>query len=970
MKYPFSTIGNQPVNGSPPNRERKLRTRGIGVGALLLLLLYPLASEAMEEVRLQLKWKHQFQFAGYYAAQEQGYYRAAGLDVEIIPSRLDEDAVQQVLQGKAEFGVGTTDLLLLREQGQPVVVLATIFQHSPLALMMIKRDGIQSVHDLADQKVMIEPGAAELYAYLRREGVSPETFALLPHSLHTEDLLSGAVDAMSIYVTDEPFELRAVGQEYLLYSPRSVGIDFYGDNLFTTEQQLKQNPERVRAFREASLKGWVYAMENPEEMVQLIHTQYSQRHSIEHLRFEADQMEPLLRASLVEIGHMNPGRWQHIAETYAVLGLMEPDFDLKGFLYDPNPPPPDLLWVSVFMGLASLAVICVLAVALFIYRANVRLHREGKERKLSEEMLERSEALHRTLFVGAAEGILVADPETRKFRHANPAICELLGYTAEELTGMDVGKIHPEESLPAVFAAFEAQARGEIRLAAELPCLRKNGEIIYADINTARVELDGKPLLVGFFSDVTERRLTAEALRASESRYRLLMQHATDVIWVIDAESQICLYISPSVERMLGFTDKELIGQNVAKAVTPVSLEHIEATTPVRIEQMMRGDAGTFTDEVEMIHKAGHTVWTEMNMRFVLNTDTSRVEGTGVMRDITERKQASEELRQTHQVLESILSAIPVRVFWKDRNLVYLGCNRAFARDAGFAEPKDIVGKDDLQMGWSEEAELYRADDRDVIESGRPRLLIEEPQTTPAGDKIWLLTSKVPLCDSAGKIAGVLGTYMDVTENKRMQEEQQTLTERLLKEQKLAAVGTLACGMGHEINNPIMGIINYAQLIKDRLQGKDANVEEFADEIAIEAERIAGIVRSLSAFATRDAAVRVSIPVSDLIESALAPLREPLTHSQIALEVDVPDNLPSVVCDRGQLAQVLTSLLNNARDALNEKYPEHDYDKVILVNAEGGRKMGTPKPKRGRRNWQGAFCCGTPHSAIRNPHFC
>ena len=98
----------------------------------MLMLLYPLSAAAADKVRLQLKWQHQFQFAGYYAALAQGYYQASGLDVEIIPCRPDEDAVQKVLQGKAEFGVGSTELLLLREQGAPLVVLAVIFQHSPL----------------------------------------------------------------------------------------------------------------------------------------------------------------------------------------------------------------------------------------------------------------------------------------------------------------------------------------------------------------------------------------------------------------------------------------------------------------------------------------------------------------------------------------------------------------------------------------------------------------------------------------------------------------------------------------------------------------------------------------------------------------------------------------------------------------------------------------------------------------------
>ena len=137
-------------------------------------------------------------------------------------------------------------------------------------------------------------------------------------------------------------------------------------------------------------------------------------------------------------------------------------------------------------------------------------------------------------------------------------------------------------------------------------------------------------------------------------------------------------------------------------------------------------------------------------------------------------KRGEEELRKSQQLLEGILNAIPVRVFWKDQDLVYLGCNTLFAKDAGFAEPNDLIGKDDYQMGWRDQAELYRNDDRTVIESGESKLLIEEPQTTPTGDTITLLTSKIPLRGPMGEINGVLGTYMDITALKQ--------TEKALQE--------------------------------------------------------------------------------------------------------------------------------------------------------------------------------------------
>jgi PAS domain S-box-containing protein len=328
---------------------------------------------AADKVRLQLKWQHQFQFAGYYAAKAQGYYGQAGLDVDILAGDPGVEATQKVLKGEAEFGVGMTDLLLNRAKGEPVVVLASIFQHSAWALMALKKDGVQSVHDLARSPLMIESNSAELLAYLRREGLGKDQNLLISHNFRVQDLLDHKVDGMSVYVTDEPFELVKAGKEFVLYSPRSAGIDFYGDNLFTTEAQLKKYPDRVRRFREASLKGWQYAMKHPEEVAQLIYKDYGQRHTLAHLRYEAEQMVPLLRADLVEIGHMYRGRWQNIADVYAELGMLPPGFDLDGFLYDPNPPPPDLTWWYVGFGVLGIVGLIGTGIGLFVMRTNRHL---------------------------------------------------------------------------------------------------------------------------------------------------------------------------------------------------------------------------------------------------------------------------------------------------------------------------------------------------------------------------------------------------------------------------------------------------------------------------------------------------------------------------------------------------------------------------------------------------------------------
>ncbi len=134
------------------------------------------------------------------------------------------------------------------------------------------------------------------------------------------------------------------------------------------------------------------------------------------------------------------------------------------------------------------------------------------------------------------------------------------------------------------------------------------------------------------------------------------------------------------------------------------------------------------------------------------------------------RFKAQQELTDSHHLLTTIINTAPMRIFWKDLDLNYLGCNDAFAQDAGKTNPQELINKDDYQMGWKEQAELYRADDRHIIDTGIPKLFYEEPQTTPTGEQIWLSTSKVPLHDQNNHIIGLLGIYEDITERKNAQQ--------------------------------------------------------------------------------------------------------------------------------------------------------------------------------------------------------
>lgn len=260
------------------------------------------------------------------------------------------------------------------------------------------------------------------------------------------------------------------------------------------------------------------------------------------------------------------------------------------------------------------------------------------------------------------------------------------------------------------------------------------------------------------------------------------------------------------------------------------------------------------------------------------------------------------------QLLQLVMDNIPQFIFWKDRNSVFLGCNRNFAKIAGFDSPEELVGKTDYDMPWRpEEAEFFRRIDRDVMESGRPRYHIIEPQLQAGGKEAWLDTNKIPLFDDHGEVVGILGTYEDITERKLAQ-------EALQHAQKMEAIGQLAGGIAHDFNNLLGGIIGAADLIQSRL-GAPPEIQKLAQEILKTSERAAELTSKLLAFSRRGKMQNDVFDLHEAVENVATLLRRGIDR-RIELVVD---NRADDSTLRGDLAEIETALLNlglNARDAM------------------------------------------------------
>ncbi len=295
----------------------------------------PKTPKALSPITLQLLWKHQFEFAGFYAAKSKGFYQAVGLDVSFRELNYNENTADEVISGRAQFGINDSTLLVERDRGKPVVLLSNIFQHSPIVLITKSESGITSPAHMIGKTIMLgsnELNNASIKAMLSKESVSLNDMNIVDLSFNINDLVNNKVDIMSSYVTNQPGVLKKLNIPINIVSPINYGIDFYGNNIFTSEQELNNHPQRVSDFVNASIKGWQYALNNPKEIIDLILQQYSQKKSRAALEFEAETLPQFIVSEFTPLGTIDDKRLLSNITTYQELGLLDSTFTLEGFL--------------------------------------------------------------------------------------------------------------------------------------------------------------------------------------------------------------------------------------------------------------------------------------------------------------------------------------------------------------------------------------------------------------------------------------------------------------------------------------------------------------------------------------------------------------------------------------------------------------------------------------------------------------
>jgi len=527
-------------------RLKKIATVPNFIWLVLILLIFftsfaPKISIA-EEVTLQLRWDHQFQFAGYYAAKWQNYYKDSGLDVNIKsalkPAKKILSVTKEVSEGHAEFGIGGADILIANEQRVPLVVLAVIFQQSGAEFYTKQETHLNSLADILRLRVARSVNDlvdVELQAMLRAEGIDPNLVTPYPHEPGVKHLEEGRVDVIPGYSISMPYRGIRGDLKLRKLRPSSYGINFYGDSLFTSKKLVDQKPELIERFVDASLRGWKYALEHPIEIADRISAEMHRTGPLKDFkgfnRFQVEGVKKLSLYSVVQLGHINPYRWKRMHSFLEESGLIQKDLSLREFIYDPSRLEREREQTFQKLLKGGFAVASIIGIVSFAWI--LILQKNNMKRKQIEAALRESEEKHRALFDTMDQGVVYQDVEG-KIISANPAAERLLGLSLDQLVGRTSldprwhtvhedgsdfsGETHPsmvalrtgEEVKAVVMGVFKNRTDGYRWLNIYATPQFRSGEDTPYQVYTT-------------FDDISERKLTENRINASLKEKELLL---------------------------------------------------------------------------------------------------------------------------------------------------------------------------------------------------------------------------------------------------------------------------------------------------------------------------------------------------------------------------------------------------------------------------------------------------------------
>ncbi len=863
-----------------------------------------------QSVTLQLPWSHQFQFAGYYAAIEQGFYKDVGLKVSLREGKPGLTPVDEVSSRRVEYGVARSDILAERMRGVPITVLASIYQHSAIIFLSTKKSGITTPIDMAGHRVMLKQGisAAEHLAVLKKAGLSENKIIRQVSSYNVDDLIAGKTDVFNAYITNEPFYLEEQNIPYSIIRPSDYGIDFYGDVLFTNEQEITDNPQQVKAFRKASLQGWRYALENSEEIIDLIISKYAVSKSRASLRFEAEGVRKLIMPELVEIGYVNPERWQNIADIFVQLEMAPSSYSLDGFIYDPNPSANQFVDMH-FLNEEDKKYLKEKKVIKMCNNPNwapIEFAEDGDFNKMQGIAIDTLKVIEEQLQIKFKNVPTKSWNESQQFLKERK--CDILPSAVQTSTREKYANFtKPYLKLPlAIFTTKEKQVISGLDGVMDKSWTRQKGSGLITKLKAEYPDMK-----------VIETKGDQEALQAVNKG------NAYFTIATLPVASHVISKFLLNDLHIAGYTDMvyelSIAVRNddvMLLNILNKSLDNISKDTSKKIfgkwvKSIVKEPITDFTILIQVIALASLIILFCAYRQHILN------------KNIVQLKTTKRLVKAEKERLQAITENIPGVVF-------QLYVSNKGETGVHYVSPKmfqifglELVGTPSLSLQKFVQ-NIHKDDQQSWIDSLDDAVESLTPwqwsgrYLKPSGEVIWFEGHSTPTVRKNEILFD--GIFIDITNVKKLEEEKYKAETRLQRAQKMEAIGNLAGGVAHDLNNILSGIVGYPELLLQTLP-KESELRKPLEAIHDSGKRAATVVADMLTVARGAASIREIHNLNVLIEEYLiSPECKELKslYPEVIFQSTFQASHSTISCSPVHVKKCLMNLVTNAAEAVGK----------------------------------------------------
>ncbi len=902
------------------------------------------ADPALPRVELILSGSPGFRQAGYFAAQWEGYFKEAGLDVVLRFPSPEELPLETMLVGSGVYLIGGDGMVLMRMREHPVVLLAAIQQETPQALRPVRWPGreepMEAAPALAGAGIALRPGVAA--APLRRMLQGARGGAVAARAMDWP--VGAGLPTDATWVQGEVWE-----GDFNWVRPADQGVvAFYGDCLFTSEAELAYHPERVAALRAAVLRGWHTALADTGAMISRLEDHAAEiglERSRASLSYEAEVARGLIKPATVEIGQVDGQRVLEVGQALQELGWVDAVHNLQNFVY--HPPRAGLpRWVyGIGVGLV-VAVLVTLGVIWF----NLRLQRRVQDRT---QQLRESQERYREMLEHAPVAIVEEDysavvawiaerrqegvrdlaawldehPEEvmRQFGkvtagRANRAALAMVGVDDVGQYARCLAPDRNESLLQAFRQELLALWRGELDVQVDMRFNRADGGQGEGLLQWTVPMVGGRPdftRVLVVVTEVSELRSAEVKLRESEERFRTLFESAIEGVYESTPEEGL-VAVNPAFARMLGCrTPEALLEWSRSIGVSALYVE--PGRRHAFLAAVAAGEA-VLDFESEITGADGTQRWISENVRAVRAEDGRLLRLQGFVTDITDRRRFEQALGEERERLAVTLRAMTEGVITTDERGLVQYVNEAAENLTGWVEGAaigrrlgevcmlrnertrvDVPVPFDEAIQGATVVDLPRGTQL-VHRTGRPRLV--EGRCAP-------------IHDARSRPVGVVVVLRDVTERARHEVEMQRTT-------KLESLGVMAGGIAHDFNNLLTVVLGNLHLAHFKCEGMP-DAARWLGDAELAAQKAQGLTQQLLTFSKGGNPLRSAVHLAEVVREAT---HFALHGSKVRSEFTPPEKLWTAEVDRAQIGQVVQNIVLNAVQAM----PDGGVVKIQLQN--------------------------------------